>query len=320
MPTNKPLVSVLMPAYNHQKYVQETIKSIINQTYQNIELIVIDDGSKDDTWNKIQELKPQCEKRFARCSFQTQQNKGTCYTFNKLLAQAQGEYVYIIASDDLVKPNSIELQVDFLIKHPEYSLVVGDNEIIDSKGEKCYWDKNRNNVYNKNEAKFLTFVDYLKNGCSFFNEKNFGTYESLQIGNYIPNGYLIRKSTLDKVEPFSKDAPLEDYFLMLQLSKYSKFKYLNKVLFSYRWHGANTITNVEKIEKYTNMVKQYEKEILSKLDFKNTLPDVEMAAKYGFCYKSFGVPHLFEIKKYLKDGKKTRIVNIFNYRVHTYTL
>lgn len=320
MPTNKPLVSVLMPAYNHQKYVQETIKSIINQTYQNIELIVIDDGSKDDTWNKIQELKPSCEKRFIRCSFQTQQNQGTCVTFNKLVAQAQGEYVYIIASDDLVKPNSIELQVDFLIKHPEYSLVVGDNEIIDSNGKKCYWDEKRNNVYSKNEAKFLTFADYLKNGCSFFNEKNFGTYESLQIGNYIPNGYLIRKSTLDKVEPFSKDAPLEDYFLMLQLSKYSKFKYLNKVLFSYRWHGANTITNVEKIEKYTNMVKQYEKEILSKLDFKNTLPDVEMAAKYGFCYKSFGVPHLFEIKKYLKDGKKTRIVNIFNYRVHTYTL
>ena len=318
MPTNKPLVSVLMPAYNHQKYVQETIKSIINQTYQNIELIVIDDGSKDDTWNKIQELKPSCEKRFIRCSFQTHQNQGTCVTFNKLVAQAQGEYVYIVASDDLVKPNSIELQVDFLIKHPEYSLVVGDNEIIDTNGKKCYWDKNRNNVYNKNEAKFLTFVDYLKNGCSFFNEKNFGTYESLQIGNYIPNGYLIRKSTLDKVEPFSKDAPLEDYFLMLQLSKYSKFKYLNKVLFSYRWHGANTITNVEKIEKYTNMVRQYEKEILSKLDFKNTLPNVEMAAKYGFCYKSFGIPYIFEIKKYLKDGRKTKVLRLFNSDIKVY--
>lgn len=304
-----------MPAYNHQNYVQDAIKSIINQTYQNIELIVVDDGSKDDTLNKIIELKGECEKRFTNFSFETQQNKGTCVTFNKLVAQAQGEYVYIVASDDLVKPNSIELQVDFLIKHPEYSLVVGDNEIIDTNGKKCYWDKNRNNVYNKNEAKFLTFVDYLKNGCSFFNEKNFGTYESLQIGNYIPNGYLIRKSTLDKVEPFSKDAPLEDYFLMLQLSKYSKFKYLNKVLFSYRWHGANTITNIEKIEKYTNMVRQYEKEILSKLDFKNTLPDVEMAAKYGFCYKSFGVPYLFEIKKYLKDGKKTKIIKIFNFKL-----
>lgn len=318
MPTNKPLVSVLIPAYNHQNYVQDAIYSIINQTYKNIELIIIDDGSKDDTWNKILELKPQCEKRFASCSFETQQNKGTCETLNRLIAKASGDYVYMIASDDLAKPNCIELQVNFLIKHPKYSLVVGDNEIIDSNGKKCYWDVDRNNVYSKNEAKYLTFVDYLKNGCSFFNEKNFGTYESLQIGNYIPNGYLIRKSTLDKVKSFSKEAPLEDYFLMLQLSKYSKFKYLNKVLFSYRWHGANTITNVEKIEKYTNMVRQYEKEILSKLDFKNTLPDVESVAKYGFCYKSFGIPYIFEIKKYLKDGRKTKVLRLFNSDIKVY--
>lgn len=320
MLTDKPLISVLMPAYDHQNYVQDAIKSIINQTYKNIELIVIDDGSKDDTLNKILELKDECEKRFTNFSFETQQNKGTCETLNKLISKAKGDYVYIVASDDLVKPYAIECQAEFLNSNPQYGLVVGDNEIIDSNGKKCYWDEKRNNVYSKNEAKFLTFADYLKNGCSFFNDKNFGSYESLQIGNYIPNGYLIRKSILDKVEPFSKEAPLEDYFLMLQLSKYAKFKFLNKVLFSYRWHGANTITNIEKIEKYTNMVKQYEKEILSKLDFKNTLPDVERVVKYGFCYKSFGVPHLFEIKKYLKDGKKTRIVNIFNYRVHTYTL
>lgn len=312
------LVSVLMPAYNHQNYVQDAIKSIINQTYKNIELIVIDDGSKDDTLNKILELKGECEKRFTNFSFETQQNKGTCETLNKLISKANGDYIYIVASDDLVKPYAIECQVEFLNSNPKYGLVVGDNEIIDSNGIKCYWDKNRNNVYNKNEAKFLTFVDYLKNGCSFFNEKNFGTYESLQIGNYIPNGYLIRKSTLDKVEPFSKDAPLEDYFLMLQLSKYSKFKYLNKVLFSYRWHGANTITNVEKIEKYTNMVRQYEKEILSKLDFKNTLPDVEIVARYGVCYKSVGIPYIFEIKKYLKDGRKTKVLRLFNSDIKVY--
>ena len=315
MHTDKPVVSVLMPAYNHQNYVQDSIKSIINQTYQDIELIVVDDGSKDDTFNKILELKDECEKRFKSCSFETQQNKGTCETLNKLISKANGDYIYIIASDDLVKPCAIECLVEFLNSNPKYVLVVGDNEIIDSNGKNCYWDENRNNVYSKNEAKFLTFVDYLKYYCNFFNDKKFGTYESLQIGNYIPNGYLIRKSILDKVEPFSKEAPLEDYFLMLQLSKYAKFKYLNKVLFSYRWHGVNTITNIEKIEKYTNMVRQHEKEILSKLNFKNTLPDVERVVKYGFCYKSIGVPYLFEIKKYLKDDKKTKIIKIFNFKL-----
>ena len=52
---NKSLVSVLIPAYNHENYVQDSLQSIINQTYENIELIVIDDGSSDNTWQKIKE-------------------------------------------------------------------------------------------------------------------------------------------------------------------------------------------------------------------------------------------------------------------------
>ena len=55
--SSNPLVSVLIPAYNHEKYVQETINSIINQTYQNIELIIYDDGSKDSTCNKTKQFK-----------------------------------------------------------------------------------------------------------------------------------------------------------------------------------------------------------------------------------------------------------------------
>ena len=78
------LVSVLIPAYNHEQYVQLTIRSIIEQTYQNIELIVIDDGSKDSTWEKISELKSECEKRFRRVDFSTQENSGTCKTLNRL--------------------------------------------------------------------------------------------------------------------------------------------------------------------------------------------------------------------------------------------
>ena len=76
MNDNNPLVSVLIPAYNHEKYVQDAIKSIMEQTYQNIELIVIDDGSKDSTWQKIQDMKSECEKRFTRVHFETKQNEG----------------------------------------------------------------------------------------------------------------------------------------------------------------------------------------------------------------------------------------------------
>jgi len=159
---NMPLISVIIPTYNHENYVQETINSIINQTYQNIELVIIDDGSTDSTWQKIQEMKIECEKRFSKIYFETKTNEGIALTLNKLLAQTTGDYIYLIASDDLAKPNAIEKQVEFLEKNPEYSLVVGDNEIIDSKGVICYWDKNRNNVYDEKKANFKTFSEFLQ--------------------------------------------------------------------------------------------------------------------------------------------------------------
>ena len=114
---NSPLVSVIIPAYNHEKYVQETVKSIINQTYKNIELIIIDDGSTDNTWQKIQEIKEECEKRFKRVFFETKKNEGTCKTLTKLISLTQGEFVYLIASDDRAKPKAIEKEVAFLKKN-----------------------------------------------------------------------------------------------------------------------------------------------------------------------------------------------------------
>lgn len=83
----KPLVSVVIPCYNHENYVQECIKSAIEQDYENIELIIIDDGSKDESVNKIQELVPGCEKRFCRFEFRTRPNKGLCKTLNEALAR-----------------------------------------------------------------------------------------------------------------------------------------------------------------------------------------------------------------------------------------
>ena len=72
--SNNPLVTVIIPVYNHENFVQTAIKSIINQTYQNIQLIVIDDGSKDFSYQKVLELKKECEKRFPKTYFETKEN------------------------------------------------------------------------------------------------------------------------------------------------------------------------------------------------------------------------------------------------------
>ena len=119
MPTDD-LISVMIPAYNHERYIEECVRSIIAQTYQNIELLVIDDGSKDKTFETLQSLKSECEKRFVRVVMETQENQGTRLTLNKLVDIANGKFICAPASDDRLKSVSIEKLHKFLIEK-EYS-------------------------------------------------------------------------------------------------------------------------------------------------------------------------------------------------------
>lgn len=307
MLTKQPLVSVLIPAYNHEKYVQETINSIINQTYQNIELIVIDDGSEDLTWTKIQELKEKCEQRFARIHFETKQNEGTCHTLNKLISLVKGEFVYLIASDDLADPQAIEKEVELLKEHSDYVLVVGDNRFIDQNSQPCGWDEQGNIQYAASQIKYATFAAFLqKNAKIDFTGNDFGVYAHVYKGNHIPNGYLFRKTALDAAGQFTSQAPLEDYWLMLQLAKQGKMKFLNEVLFSYRQHPGNTIKNKEKMYQMQCQTRWYEQNLLDKLDKKGTLTQ----PLQEFLYKGI----LVKERKFLGF----RLLKYYQYKKFTY--
>ena len=108
------MVSVVIPCYNHENFVQDSIQSVIDQTYQNIELIIIDDGSKDGSVEKIQEMIPACQERFIRFEFRHRLNKGLSATLNEALEWCQGIYYSAIASDDMMLPEKTKLQVEFL--------------------------------------------------------------------------------------------------------------------------------------------------------------------------------------------------------------
>ena len=288
------LVSVIVPAYNHEKYVQKTIKSIINQTYKNIELIVIDDGSKDSTWQKIQEMEPECRDRFVNVHFETKQNEGTCKTLNKLLSFANGEYIYLIASDDMAVPQAIEKEAAFLDKNPEYALCVGNNKFIDSNDETCVW-KEKNYSFDN----FAAYLKYTRRDVNFGSSR-FGEYDTLYIGNYIPNGYLIRKSIFEKTGLFTPEAPLEDHYLMLQISKYAKMKYIDEILFLYRQHDTNTVKNKEKMQKLIHETLAYENKLLDKIDDNFSNKIVVDVKNRGALAKQKRFLFFFKIYKYLK--------------------
>ncbi len=261
----RPLVSVIIPAYNHAMYVGSTINSIMVQDYANIELIIIDDGSKDNTLEVIESMRVGCEKRFTRFYVETQQNQGTCRTLNKLISLARGEYILLIASDDELLPDAIKNLVAKIEEIPDAGLVVGRNTIMDGDGKTCYWDEKRNNVYAPAEAKYLSFSDFLDATTYPTTHPRWGTYEALLHCNHIPNGKLIRASVLRKIPPFTTDAPLEDWWLMLQLSKHSKIISINEETFRYRWHAANTIKQTEQMRDFGERTINWERSYISKL-------------------------------------------------------
>jgi alpha-1,3-rhamnosyltransferase len=269
-----PLVSVILPVYNREKYIQETILSIINQTYDNLELLIVDDGSKDSTYDKICELESRCGKRFVRFDIVRQKNLGIHDTLNSLIGMSAGEYIFRIDSDDIIVSHAIEAEIDFLTNNPDYGLCVGNNDIIDKNSRRCFWNRSRNTVYDAKNAFYFSFSGSLMQdlpNLDFYSD-DFGSYYNLvYYGNHIPNGYLMRKSIFEKMGPFIKEAPLEDYWMVMQFAKYSKLKILRDTLYFYRWHTNNTISNINRYD-LTYKTLLYE--------LRATFPEIEEFNKY----------------------------------------
>lgn len=286
---NGNLISVVMSVYNHGQFVQDTIRSLISQTYLDIELIMVNDGSTDQTHQQIEAILPECRERFLRTEYTKRQNKGLVRSLNECLAQCRGDYVYIIASDDLAHPRAFETLHAFLAGHEDYGLAVGDNAIIDEEGRQCYWTRKHAIVYDPKNAEFLTHADCLRASRQDidFEGSSFGTYTSLLSGNYVPNGYLIRKTIIDRFGGYSETAPLEDWHLMLQIAKYAKLKYIDEVLFSYRWHSANTIKQRDRMARYYSETLREEIPYAKAHGYGRWIPIEISLAAMGFKYFHF---------------------------------
>ncbi|MGQ0439007.1 glycosyltransferase family 2 protein, partial [Bacillus sp. B-TM1] len=102
----QPLVSVIIPCYNHRQYILNSIKSVINQTYKSIELIVIDDGSKDGSFEEIKKIESECQERFIRFECYTRENKGLSATLNEAIQWCQGTLCHLTQSEIHIFPDT----------------------------------------------------------------------------------------------------------------------------------------------------------------------------------------------------------------------
>lgn len=130
IPVTAGLVSIMMPAYNAQKYIAQSIDTIIAQSYTHWELIIVNDGSTDETVNIVTPYTSD-----ARIKLVHQKNEGEASARNTALNHMQGEFVAFLDADDLYMPNALADRVDFLTNHSKYGVVVSDGHFLTDAGE-----------------------------------------------------------------------------------------------------------------------------------------------------------------------------------------
>lgn len=123
------MVSVIIPTYNREKLISETVQSVLDQTFSDFELIIIDDGSTDGTEDVVNSFLDD------RIKYIYQTNSGRSHARNHALNMARGRYITFLDSDDLYLPDKLQLQVDFLDTHPEFGMVYASAYCMDEAGE-----------------------------------------------------------------------------------------------------------------------------------------------------------------------------------------
>jgi glycosyltransferase involved in cell wall biosynthesis len=244
MPGKLPLVSIVMPCYNAEKYFKEAIESVINQTYKNLEIVLVDDGSTDGTselLNKYAEKVPQIK------IISNEKNLGLIASLNKGVAASKGEYIARMDADDISVSDRVEKIMNVFFQMPEVEVVSAANFMISLKGKILL-----QTVPKATRIKALKFV-------SFFSTP-------------IVHACVIVKSHVFKENPFNPDyIHSEDYELfsrliflgvkMFNLKEPLYYIRINpdSVSFKYEKIQVSTHTKISKqnIENYYNISLEY---------------------------------------------------------------
>ncbi|MGG0720047.1 glycosyltransferase [Robertmurraya massiliosenegalensis] len=213
------MISIVLPVYNSDKYIRHSIESVINQSYIDWELIVIDDGSIDQTGSIIQEYNSD------RIHYHYQSNQGPSAARNKGISLAKGEYIAFIDADDIYRPNKLYEQVRFLENHPEIQIVYCDAQVVN---------------------KDLKPINVLRTEGLYDNKEDFFAQLLFRQILPLPPAIMLKRECLQEIKYNEKLVHAEDYDLTIQLARKFRFGYLPESLYIYRRHEDNLTNGHEK--------------------------------------------------------------------------
>jgi len=206
------LISVLISLYNRADYINETINSILNQGYKNIEVIIVDDGSTDGGDLIVQEFAASGKVFLLRHA--NNENKGQAASLNLGLKHTTGDYIAILDSDDVFLPGKLLNQAEFLDKHPEIGLVYGMGHAINSTGQVIYDILSENHIETNDPNAILL-------NCYF----------------HLPGGALTRKTAYDQVGSFNESLRSgADHDMQIRIAEKTNFAFQPIRVYCYRRH------------------------------------------------------------------------------------
>lgn len=232
--TKIPTVSVIIATYNRDKFIGEAVQSILDQTYKDFEIIIVDDGSSDSTKEIIESLKD------PRVHYYYQENKGRSNARNKALALAKGKYITFLDSDDLYLPSKLEIQVKYMEENPDIHMIYTSAYCIDEIG---------NSLKHKYEAK--TSGKIYKD-IAFF----------VPVTITLPT-VMVRKEVFEKAGNFDEVMyRFEDTDMWRRISKHYQIGAISEFTCKLRTHSDNHLLNQDPV-KIASALKYYSLKILN---------------------------------------------------------
>ncbi|MFJ6210786.1 glycosyltransferase [Lysinibacillus sp. NPDC092081] len=226
--SNISTVSIILPVYNSELFVQQAIESVLKQTYTQIELIIIDDGSTDNTKRILCEYESNPKVHI----ISLEKNSGVSVARNIGIQEAKGEYIAFIDADDLFMPNKVEEQVNVFKQNPSIDFVFNDIMVID---------------HNNNKVNELQ---------SYFQPKNILLELCFRQIIPAPACIMVKRDFINRFNiMFNKDFKYaEDYDFTFQLFLQGKHFYLKESLYLWRRHINNTSNNIISTRKIENSI------------------------------------------------------------------
>ncbi|MBI2995188.1 MAG: glycosyltransferase [Candidatus Melainabacteria bacterium] len=250
-----PKVSIIIPTYNRENFISETIESVLNQTFKDFEIVIINDGSTDNTKKKL-------EKFNTKIKLINQANSERAVSRNNGVKNSNGEYIAFLDSDDLWEKDKLEKQVEILDKYKDMVLVYSQCSRINENGIKIKTAKRQLEGYSGN------------------------IFEKLLLRNIISSPTpLVRRDFFEKTIGFQTQyVPYEDWEFWLRFSLFGKFYFIPERLARYRIHPEQSVklATAQKIEEVTTKL------LNDSFKLKNTKEEIIKRslgiANLRFCY------------------------------------